>query len=196
MKIRKSSAKGLAVALTALVLNGCAAAVVTGVAVGVAAVHDRRAVGKQIDDQGIEMRTTNRLRTDPALEGSRIKVLSFNGVVLIAGEVLDEAQGQHALRVARSMPGPREIVNELFVTKSPGVGGRSRDTLLTGQVKSSLLGVRMKGFDPTRVKVLSMRGIVYLMGLVTEAEADAVVERVRRVRGVRRVVKVFEYNVA
>lgn len=179
-----------------IVLNGCAAAVVTGVAVGAAAVHDRRTVGTQIDDQGIELRTSNELQSVPELEGSRLRVMSYNGVLLLAGEVNSEAQGRQALEVARSVPGPREVVNELYVTDSPGLRGRSRDTLLTGQVKTAMLGVRLQGFDPTRVKVMSLRGIVYLMGLVTETEADAVVERVRRVRGVRRVVKVFEYRTA
>jgi osmotically-inducible protein OsmY len=70
---------------------------------------------------------------------------------------------------------------------------RSSDTWLTTKVKTALFGVELENFDPTRVKVVSENGTVFLMGLLRHAEAAAVTERARQVTGVQRIVKLFEY---
>ena len=180
-------------ALLALSLSGCAAvAVVTGAN----AVHDRRTVGTVLDDESIEFRTYDAIhRDDGPGKGNHVRVVSYNRVVLLAGEVRSEADKTAIEEAASEVPDIRRIVNELAITDARGIGRRSRDTILTGQIKAALLGVDLPGFAPQRVKVVSIRGIAYLMGLLTEAEAELVAERVATVRGVRSVVKVFEYMV-
>lgn len=182
------------VILTATLLGGCAAAVVGGVAAGAATVHDRRSAGAIIDDQAIEVRATDRLhQEDGPGRGNHIKVISYNRTVLLAGEVRTEAAREEAEAIVAEIPNVERVVNELGIGEPTGLGRRSRDTMLTGQVKSSLLGAGLPGFDPARIKVVSVRGNVYLMGLVTEEEGERVASRIADLRGVRKVVKVFEY---
>ncbi|MDX1568932.1 MAG: BON domain-containing protein [Xanthomonadales bacterium] len=172
-------------------LSGCAAAVVGGVA---ATVHDRRSAGTILDDNAIELHATDRLHQDGAPgRGNHIRVVSYNRTVLLAGEVRTEEAKQEAERIVSQVGDVQRVVNELAIGEQTGLGRRSRDTLLTGQIKAALLGTGLPGFDPARVKVTSLRGIAYLMGLVTEEEAEKVAERVARVRGVKQVVKVFDY---
>ena len=87
----------------------------------------------------------------------------------------------------------RGVFNEVAVGAAPTFGESTSDAYLTARVKVALFDVKLEGFDPTRVKVSSSQGSVYLMGLLTPTEADAVIEEVRFVSGVKRVVKLFEY---
>lgn len=175
-------------------LTGCAAVAVGGIAAGALMLHDRRPLPDLIEDQGIEMAATRAFRHHEALGmESHIRVVSFNGVVLLAGEVPAEEQRAKAERIVENLDGVRKVVNELAVRDRSHVGTRLKDTALTTRVKTAIGGVDREDFDATRVKVVSVRGNVYLMGLVTQAEAEAVLEKVRYVRGVKRVVKVFEY---
>lgn len=175
-------------------LTGCAAVAVGGIAAGALMLHDRRPLPDLIEDQGIEMAATREFRHHEALGmQSHIRVVSFNGVVLLAGEVPAEEQSAKAERIVENIDGVRKIVNELAVRDSSHVGTRLKDTALTARVKAAIGNVGREDFDATRVKVVSVRGNVYLMGLVTQAEAEAVLEKVRYVSGVKRVVKVFEY---
>lgn len=176
------------------VLTGCAAVVVGGVAVGALALHDRRPLPDLIEDQGIEMAATRAFQKDEELaRDSHIRVVSFNGVVLLAGEVPDPEAKAKAERITRRHEGVRRVVNELALRDPTHVGTRLKDTGLTARVKTAIAGIDLEGFDATRIKVVSVRGNVYLMGLVTQDEANAVLEKVRYVSGVERVVKVFEY---
>lgn len=176
------------------VITGCAAVVIGGVAVGALALHDRRPLPDLIEDQGIEMAATRAFQKDEELaRDSHIRVVSFNGVVLLAGEVPDPEAKAKAERITRQHEGVRRVVNELALRDPTHVGTRLKDTGLTARVKAAIAGIDREGFDATRIKVVSVRGNVYLMGLVTQDEANAVLEKVRYVRGVERVVKVFEY---
>lgn len=175
-------------------LTGCAAVAVGGIAAGALMLHDRRPLPDLIEDQGIEMAANRAFRHHEALGmHSHIRVVSFNGVVLLAGEVPAEEQSAKAEEIVENLDGVRKVVNELAVRDSSHVGTRLKDTALTARVKAAIGNVDREDFDATRVKVLSVRGNVYLMGLVTQAEAEAVLEKVRYVSGVKRVVKVFEY---
>lgn len=176
------------------ILSGCAAVVVGGVAVGALALHDRRPLPDLIEDQGIEMAATRAFQEDAELAlDSHIRVVSYNGIVLLAGEVPDQEAKSKAERITRRHEGVRRVVNELAVRDPTHVGTRLKDTGLTARVKTAIAGIDMEGFDATHVKVVTVRGNVYLMGLVTQEEAKAVVEQVRYVNGVNRVIKVFEY---
>ena len=181
--------------LIIITLQGCAAAVVGGVAVGAGAIHDRRSAEQVLADQGTNIKVVDAIhRDDGPGRGSHIKTTTYNGIVLLTGEALTQEIYSEVAEIAASVEGVKEVVNELAVGEPSSAFARSRDSLLTAQVKSSLLGIRgLENFDPTRVKVVSVRHEVYLMGLVTEEEGAAAAQRAARVSGVDKVVKVFEY---
>ena len=176
-------------------LAGCVVAAVGGAAVTGSAVHDRRSIGTVINDENIEISVTDVLYSKPEIKRSdRIKVVSVNGIVLLAGEVDTEEKKQFAGEVAGRVEDVREVANELMVTDTiAGVGTRTSDSWLTTRVKTALLGVDIDGFDPTRVNVTTASGRVYLQGMVTAAEGEAAAQKASTVGGVKQVVKVFEY---
>ncbi len=188
----------LFVIASAWLVQACAPVVVGGgAAVGVGAAHDRRSVGTVIDDEAIELTAANILFSDKELyEQTHVNVTSYNYVVLLTGEAATEALRDRVEQAIAGIKGIRRIHNEIRVAGKSSLFSRSSDVLITGKVKTSLLDVDVEGgedFDFTRVKVVTEAGTVYLMGLVTRAEADAVTEKVRRVGGVQRVIKLFEY---
>jgi osmotically-inducible protein OsmY len=176
-------------------LAGCVVAAVGGAAVAGSAVHDRRSIGTVINDENIEISVTDALYSKPEIKRSdRIKVVSVNGIVLLAGEIDTEEKKQFAGEVAGRVEDVREVANELMVTDTiAGVGTRTSDSWLTTRVKTALLGVDIDGFDPTRVNVTTASGRVYLQGMVTAAEGEAAAQKASTVGGVKQVVKVFEY---
>lgn len=185
----------LALLLVLPLLGGCLAAVVVGGAATGAAVHDRRSVGTVVDDQTLQIAIIDHIYSErDRFDGTRIKAVVHNGVALLIGEVFDEALKARAGERAFELQGVKRVVNELAIGKPPGVGRRSADAALTSRVKAALIGVKLPGFDASRINVTTVRGEVYLMGLVTRAEADAAVEKISAMRGVAQVVKVFEYT--
>lgn len=187
--------RSLALLLLLPLLGGCFAAVVAGAATTGAAVHDRRSMGTVLDDQALQIAIVDRIYSErDRFDGTRIKCVVHNGVALLIGEVFDDAQKSYAGERANELRGVKRVVNELIVGTPPGVWRRSGDATLTSRVKAALIGIDMPSFDATRVNVTTVRGEVYLMGLVTHEEADAAVDTVREMRGVARVVKVFEYT--
>lgn len=189
--MRMISPAGIVVALV-VGLQGCAPLLVGGAATGVAVAHDRRSAGTVLSDQSIEVGIRRRLAEDASFQGSHVSVTSYNNIVLLTGEVPSREVGLKAARVARDTAKVRQVHNELVIVEPSSVASRSNDSLITAGVKSSLLAVDLPGFDPTRVKVITERNVVYLMGLVTPAEADAAAERARRVSGVSKVIRLFE----
>lgn len=186
--------RAIACLLALLMLNGCAAVLVGGAATTAGAMHDRRSVGTVLDDNTLEVAVIDRIYSErDRFGGTRIKAVVHNGVVLLLGEVFSEELKQRAAERALELQGVRRVVNELSIGEPPGNWRRSADTTLTARVKAALVGIDLPDFDASRVNVTTVRGQVYLMGLVRRAEADAAVDTVRRMRGVQRVVKVFEY---
>lgn len=174
-------------------LSGCGPAIVGGAVMGAAVLHDRRGATTVIDDQRIALLALQEIYADPALRtGSRVTATSYNGIVLLTGEARDEAQRERIGKAVARISNVRRVVNELAIGPTGDLLSDGADTLLGSRVKLALSGVQLPDFDPTRVKVVTSSQVVYLMGLVTAAEAEAVVEKVRYVPGVRRVVKVFE----
>lgn len=183
----------LALLMMVPLLGGCVALVVGGAATA-GAVHDRRSVGTVLDDQTLEIAAIDRIYSErDRFDGTRIKAVAHNGVVLLVGEVYAGELKTRAGERVMELQGVRRVVNELAVGDPPGWWYRSTDTGLNGRVKAGLIGIDLPEFDASRINVTTVRGEVYLMGLVRRAEADAAVDAVRRMRGVRRVVKVFEY---
>lgn len=183
----------VAAALAVTGISGCAGAVVAGGAAGASAVHDRRTVGNVVADQEIEFKAMAARSKDPIFEGSHINIISFNGVVLLTGETPTPEARQRMEQKVRNIEGVRRVQNELIIAAPSAAAAHASDAWITTKAKASLFKVKMDNFDPTRVKVHTENGTVYLMGLVTRTEADAVVEQVRQLKGVQRVVKVFEY---
>lgn len=176
-----------------LFLSGCEALLIGGAATSFAMIHDRRSAGTVVDDQNLEIRAYAALRDDTLLsERSSISVTSYNRILLLTGEAPTEELRRKAADIVARLPGVRRVYNELRRAAPSPISRRGGDTVLTTKVKASLFQVEISDFDVTRVKVVTSDRTVYLMGLLHEKEADAVVETVRRVPGVEKVVKIFE----
>ena len=179
----------LAAAATAT-LAGCAPLLVGGAVVGTGLmVTDRRTSGAQIEDQAIELKAGNRLR-EALGDRARIGVTSYNRLVLLTGEVPNEADRSAAEQAVGKVENVRTIVNEIAVLGSASLTSRTNDAVLSGKVKASF--VDAKDLSANAIKVVTARGVVYLMGRVTEREANRAAEIARSVSGVTKVVKVFE----
>ncbi len=188
---------GLLAALVLLTLQGClGTAMVVGGAAAVGSVaHDRRTAGTVVDDEGIELKAFDTFvnAKETANKEVHINATSYNYKVLLTGEVPTPAIKSLATSRVADIDKVIKVINELAVAESSSFISRSKDTWITTKVKTSMFGVGLEEFDPTRVKVITERGIVYLMGIVTRAEADAAVDTARNIDGVVKVVKVFEY---
>ncbi len=182
------------ITLALATLQGCAPVVVSGAATGASVMHDRRSTGTALDDQTIELKALHAYINTPQLkEQGNMSATSYNYLVLLTGQAdNDEARLKYE-RTVRGLPMVKRVVNEIQLSPKSTLTEKSKDTWLTSKAKLELFEVKIQGFDPTRVKVVSEKGVIYLMGLVTRAEAEAVVEKIRYLRGVKQVVKVFEY---
>ncbi len=179
-------AAGLAVAA----LSACAPIMVGGAVTGALVAVDRRTSGAQLDDQGIELRAANRLREQIPEGRARVSVTSYNRRALLTGEAASEAIKAQAGQIVSQVDNVTEIINEIGVASSPTLKERATDTLITGRVKASL--VDAKDLSANAFKVVTERGTVYLMGRVTQREADRATEIARYTSGVQRVVRSFE----
>jgi osmotically-inducible protein OsmY len=185
----------LLISLAVATTSGCAPVVVGGAAAGGAALHDRRTVGTVVDDQGIELKARLAILENKELSSQiHVSVTSFNGVVLLTGQAPTETLRQQAQDIVAGTDKVRMVHNEMSIAAPNSLMTRSSDTLITAKVKTALFNIKgLEGFDPTRVKVVTEDGIVYLMGLLYRHEADAVADQARQVGGAKKVVKVFEY---
>jgi osmotically-inducible protein OsmY len=180
--------------LLVLLLQGCAAAVVGGAATGAAVVHDRRSAGVVLDDQAIELQFLQLVAERPEIaERSNISATSYNKSVLLTGQADNPQVKSAAGALAGSINEVRRVINEVQIGPDLSLGQKTQDSYVTGKVKAALFNVELSGFDPSRVKVVTHEGTVYLMGLLTEQEAHAAVQRVRMVSGVQKVVRAFEH---
>lgn len=170
-------------------LSACAPLIVGGAVTSVFVATDRRTSGAQLDDQGIELRGANRLRDQLGERGS-VSVTSYNRQVLLTGEVASEEDKALAERTLAGVDNVRNVVNELAVLGASSLTQRSSDALITTRVKTAMVDAR--DLSANAVKVVSRRGTVYLMGRVTQREADRATDITRNTTGVQRVVRVFE----
>jgi osmotically-inducible protein OsmY len=163
--------------------------VLGGAAVGTMMTIDRRTSGAQIEDEAIELRGASRLR-DALGDRAHFNITSYNRQVLLTGEVPNEQAKQTAEQVVSKVDNVKGIVNELAIMANSSLSQRSSDTLITGKVKASL--VDDKNLSVAAFKVVTERGVVYLMGRVTQPEADRATLITRNISGVQRVVRIFE----
>jgi osmotically-inducible protein OsmY len=177
--------------LGVFLLDGCAPVLIgAGAAGAYSAFEDRRTTGVQIDDEGIEVRSANRIG-DRFGDKAHVNVTSYNRSVLLTGEVPDARVRDDIEKIVRAVPGVVGVTNELEISGITSLGARTNDSFITSKVKASFLDARK--FNPLHVKVVTEGGVVYLMGVVTEREANDAVELARTMAGVRKVVKIFEY---
>jgi osmotically-inducible protein OsmY len=179
----------LAAACLAGGLGGCAALVVGGAVGGAMMYSDRRSSGTQVDDQAIELKAKARVREAIGDRG-HVNVTSYNRTALITGEVPREADKTAVEAAVAGVENVRSTLNELAIAPVPSLAEMSNDSLITSKVKASYVDAR--DISATAFKVVTEHGVVYLMGLVTEREANRAVELARGVGGVRKVVKAFE----
>lgn len=178
-----------AVAVIGSSLTACFPLLIGGAAGGALVAMDRRTSGAQLEDEGIELRAMARLR-DNIGSRARVSVTSYNRQVLLTGEVLNENDKKLVEQVVSRVENVNGVVNELGVIDSPSLVQRSSDVLITGQVKALLIDA--KDLYASAFKVVTERGTVYLMGRVTQREADRATEIARGARGVQKVVRIFE----
>jgi len=171
-------------------LQGCIEMAIGGAVMGTLAATDRRTFGAQTEDKSIVLKGETRI---PNLVGDagHVNVTSFNRKVLLTGEVRDDAMKAAVEREVSDIEGVQSIVNELVVAGASSFTSRSNDSLITGKVKASF--VDTKDLFANSIKVVTERGVVYLMGRVTQREGQLAGEVARGVGGVQKVVKVFEY---
>jgi len=183
--------RALVAAGACLGLAACVPAVIgVGGAAAYTALEDRRSTGTQIDDESIEVRAGNRIH-DRFGDTAHVNVTAFNRIALLTGEVQDERARDEAEKIARAVPMVRGVTNDLQISPVSPLGSRTNDSYVTSKVKARFLDGQR--FSPLHVKVVTEAGVVYLLGMVTEAEGNEAVELARTTGGVRKVVKVFEY---
>ncbi|OGB01283.1 MAG: transporter [Burkholderiales bacterium RIFCSPHIGHO2_12_FULL_61_11] len=180
-----------AAALLSGALTACVPLVVGGAAVagGSLFATDRRTTGAQLEDEGIELRALSRIRSNV---GDRVHVnlTSYNRQVLLTGEVPSAQDKQLVEQIVSRIENVKSVVNELAVMGNSGLRERSSDVLVTGNVKARLLDAR--DLHSNAFKVVTERGTTYLMGRVTQREADRATAVVRGTNGVEKVVRIFE----
>ena len=171
-------------------LHGCAALVVGGAATGAVAATDRRTAGVFVGDQEIELRAMSRLSEALPGKDTNIAVTSFNRQVLLTGQVADEAARARAADAVKGVPDVRTVFNELSIGGATSLTSSANDTAITANVKARL--VRDERVPGTKIKLKTEAGVVYLMGLVTQAEAAVATGIARTSSGVTKVVTLFE----
>jgi osmotically-inducible protein OsmY len=171
-------------------LSGCVALVAGGAVAGTMAASDRRTFGAQTEDKSIAIKADVRIRNVVG-DAGHVNVNSFNRKALVTGEVRDEAMKAAVEREVKGIEGVQSVVNELEIAGPSSYTSRSSDALITTKVKASL--VDAKDISANSFKVVTERGTVFLMGRVTQREANKATEIARGVDGVQKVVRVFEY---
>ena len=172
-------------------LQGCVAAAVVTAVGGVSVINDRRSVGHQIDDQTIEFNAYTALSNASELKNTtNIHVISVNATVLLIGQATSKEIRDIAVKAVSNVAGIVRIQNQIKIGSPTSILTRTNDTWLTTKVKAALLA--SKALDATNIKVITENGEVFLMGLVSNAEAQAAIELARNIKGVNRVYNAFE----
>lgn len=180
----------MALCAGAMALSGCAPMIVGGAVVATGlSVLDRRTTGTQLDDESIESRGMSRLQ-ERLGDRAHVNVVSYNRQVLLTGEVLSEQDRQLAEQAIAGLDNVRSIINELAVLGHSTLTQRSSDAGVTLRLKTGMIDSR--DLNAHVIKVVTERGVVYLMGRVTEREADRATDIARRTSGVQKVVRLFE----
>ncbi|MEY3182637.1 MAG: hypothetical protein RLZ35_622 [Pseudomonadota bacterium] len=175
----------------ALLSSCCAPLFVSGAATGAVMVSDRRTSGTIVDDKGIEIKAFHALSSNSALwKEAHITAVSYNNVLLLVGQAPTEALKLDAEHAVDGIPKVRTVYNEITVEKPISIKQRGQDTWISTQMKARL--VSSKNIHPTQVKVITENGTLYLMGLLTPAEEEQVIDIAKSIKGVNSIIKMFE----
>ena len=171
-------------------LTACIPLVIGGAAAGGALVAtDRRTSGAQLEDEGIELRANSRIRSSVG-DATHVNVTSYNRQALITGEAPDEKQKLLVEQIVKGTDNVSSVVNEMTIGFVSSLSRRSQDALISGRIKASILD--SKDLFLNAFKVFTENGTVYLMGRVTQREAERVTTIARSTSGVSKVIRVFE----
>ncbi len=181
-----------AVLVTCVMLSGCIRMIAATSSEPVDRQHGERTRGSSVEDQAIENKVRiNLYRASKPLTDARMKVVSFNGIVLLAGQVQSQKLKKQAGNIARRIRHVKQVHNELQTSGSSSFLARANDSWLSTKVK---IGLYFNGETPgARTRITTVDGVVYIMGLLTRDESEAVVSSVQDVYGVQKIVKVVEY---
>jgi osmotically-inducible protein OsmY len=179
----------LSMAALAPALSGCFPAAVIGVGAGALMISDRRISETYMADEAIEIRAGNRIN-EMFGTATHVNVTSYNRMVLLSGEVLSQDAKAQVERIVSGVPNVKSVSNELVVAQASSLTGRTNDSFITSKVKARFVDYHT--FSANHVKVVTEAGTVFLLGLVTQKEADAAVDIARTTGGVQKVVRLFE----
>lgn len=176
-----------------LFLSGCIpAALVIGATVGGAVIYDKRSMRTIVQDKDAASRAISYINAAPTLKkNTHIIVAVFNHIMLLAGQTQTPEQRETAYQLASKVRNISRVYNEITIGKTTSLWRRSKDTWITTKIKSEML--TKKGLQSTQIKVVTENGVVYLLGVITHKQANLAADVARRVSGVSKVVKVFEY---
>lgn len=177
----------LSVVILASALSACAQMAGGG---AMTAASERRTQGTVLDDQDIGNKAQQRI-AEKFKSNVQVNVTCFNRFALLTGQVSNETVKMDIERIVGGIPPVKGIANELQVAGVSGSGARSSNSSVTGDVYKRFLN--SKAFSRDHIKVFAEGGVVYLMGIVTHAEADAASEIASTTAGVQKVIRVFEY---
>ena len=177
--------------LSLFTLGGCGSMLATMEVDAIEEDEGERTMGRWLEDENIETKAMVNVRgSNDAFDDAHLTIVSYNGYVLIAGQVPNQALKDQATRVVKESRGVRRIYNELEIAAPSSAMTRTSDTWITSKVKSFMLA--SPDIQGNRVKVVTENGVVYLMGLATRNEAERVAAEAADTSGVQRVVKLFE----
>lgn len=180
--------KLIGIILLASLISGCVAALVAGAGL---AVYDRRTIVTIEKDARIFHLVHKNIVTNPQFQGSHIVVSSFNKVVLLAGQTPSASLRVLAEKIAHQVPGVTRVYDEITIGEPSSISQRTQDSWITGHIRSEML--TRKGLESGSIHIVTEDGVVYLMGIVTQEQANIAVDVARQVNRVRKVVKVFQY---
>ena len=181
-----------ALALTGILVSGCSTIVSSVKEEPIQENHTERTTGSYVDDELIEIKAAvNISKGSEEIRSSHINITSFNGVVLITGQVATENSRMEVEQIVSQVRKIRRIHNELTITSPTSTLTRASDTWITAKIKANMIGDDQ--VDATQVKVVTENGVVYLMGLVSRLQGENAIRVVRGVNGIQKIVKIFEY---
>ncbi len=192
MKIFRNLVTLMILILNILLITGCGPLIVASAAGTVAVIADRRTTGTIVEDNAIELKAVSKLQSHPNIsDNSKLFVTSYNERILLTGQAKNKQTIDEIVEVVRSIPKVRTIYNEIKVAENQSIKSSTYDAWLTTKVKTNLAGD--SNVNPLNIKITTVDNVVYMMGLVTKAEGGAATEVARKVSGVNKVVKLFEY---
>uniref|UniRef100_UPI003F87E4F0 BON domain-containing protein n=1 Tax=Cupriavidus ulmosensis TaxID=3065913 RepID=UPI003F87E4F0 len=189
-RLARTATMVAALAVAATQLTGCFPVIAAGMAGGVTMATDRRPTATQTIDRGLQLEAENTLNSRYNGQ-ARVSVSVFNRKVLLTGEAKDNTVKQQIDQYVKGLPNAREVVNELEIVSSPSFVTQSQDAFITSKVKTML--VTADGVPSNSIKIVTEKGVVYLLGVVTPPEGERATDVARNASGVAKVVKAFDY---